>query len=77
MDISSAFSQLSESDQEVLRLVYWEDLRRNEIAQVLGCSINVVNVRIHRALDRFRGALSRTDATSSPDHRLTEKKDDQ
>ena len=59
MDISSAFAQLNESDQEVLRLLYWEDLGRPEIAELLGCSINTLNVRIHRALERLRGAVSR------------------
>ena len=35
LDVSKAFSQLSESDAELLRLVYWENLSRNEIANVL------------------------------------------
>lgn len=69
MDISSAFTQLNENDQEVLRLLYWEDLERSEIAKVLGCSINTVNVRIHRALERLRGAVSRVDLiTKSTDY---------
>jgi RNA polymerase sigma-70 factor (ECF subfamily) len=58
-DISRAFSQLSESDAELLRLVYWENLSRVEIAEVLGTSVNSVNVRYHRALERLAGAVSR------------------
>ena len=58
-DVSTAFSQLSESDAELLRLVYWENLSRTEIAEVLGTSVNAVNVRHHRALERLSGALSR------------------
>lgn len=61
VDVSRAFSQLSESDAELLRLVYWENLSRSEIAEVLGLSVNAVNVRYHRALERFSGALSRLD----------------
>jgi RNA polymerase sigma factor (sigma-70 family) len=69
MDISSAFTQLNESDQEVLRLLYWEDLTRPEIAEILGCSINTLNVRIHRALERIRGAVSRDELiTKNTDH---------
>ena len=59
LDVSKAFSQLSESDAELLRLVYWENLSRHEIADVFGTSVNTVNVRHHRALDRLSGAISR------------------
>ena len=59
MDISSAFTKLSENDQEILRLLYWEDLTRPEISEVLGCSVNALNVRIHRALERLRATLRR------------------
>jgi RNA polymerase sigma factor (sigma-70 family) len=58
-DLSKAFSQLSESDAELLRLVYWENLSRREVAEVLGLSVNAVNVRCHRALERLSGAVSR------------------
>jgi RNA polymerase sigma-70 factor (ECF subfamily) len=59
LDVSKAFSELSESDAELLRLVYWENLSRNEIADVMGLSVNAVNVRYHRALERVSGAVSR------------------
>lgn len=62
-DVSRAFSQLSESDAELLRLVYWENLSRSEIAEVLGLSVNAVNVRYHRAIERISGAISRTTST--------------
>ncbi len=58
-DVSRAFSQLSESDAELLRLVYWENLSRDEIAEVLATSVNAVNVRYHRALGRLAGAVNR------------------
>ena len=58
-DVSRAFSQLSESDAELLRLVYWDDLSRSDVAAVLGTSTNAVNVRVHRAVERLAGALSR------------------
>jgi RNA polymerase sigma factor (sigma-70 family) len=66
-DVSKAFSQLSESDAELLRLVYWENLSRNEIAEVLGLSVNTVNVRYHRALDRVSGAVKRLARTARVD----------
>jgi RNA polymerase sigma-70 factor (ECF subfamily) len=63
MDMSTGFAQLSEGDQEVLRLVFWEDLTRIEAAEVLDCSVNTLNVRVHRALEHLRGAISRTEST--------------
>lgn len=59
IDVSRAFGSLNDHDQELLRLVYWEELGRAEIAQVVGCSINTLNVRIHRALERLRGSIAR------------------
>ena len=58
MDISSAFSKLNESDQDVLRLLFWEDLSRQEIAVVLDCSITTLNARIQRALERLSPSRS-------------------
>jgi RNA polymerase sigma-70 factor, ECF subfamily len=63
LDVSRAFSQLSESDAELLRLVYWENLSRSEIAEVLGTSVNALNVRYHRALGRLAGAVNRQSIT--------------
>src|SRR5918997_1851167 len=47
--LGAAFSQLSERDQEVLRLVAWEGLSLREAATVLGCSAVACRVRFHRA----------------------------
>lgn len=59
MDVAAAFGQLSQIDAELLRLVHWERLSRVDIAELLDCSINTVNVRYHRALARFSSALHR------------------
>jgi RNA polymerase sigma-70 factor (ECF subfamily) len=40
---------LSEADQEILRLVGWEELAVAEAAVVLGCSGTTAAVRLHRA----------------------------
>ena len=67
LDVSKAFSQLSDSDAELLRLVYWENLSRSEIAEVLSLSVNAVSVRHHRALDRLSGALGRLSSVTRAD----------
>ena len=51
--LGGAFSQLSEHDQEVLRLVAWEGLSLREAATVLGCSAIACRVRFHRAKRRL------------------------
>ncbi len=52
-----ALARLSASDQELLRLVAWEELNHAEIAQVLGISVNAVAIRLHRARQRFGESL--------------------
>lgn len=52
-----ALARLSAADQELLRLVAWEELTHAEIGQVLGISANAVAIRLHRARARFEAAL--------------------
>ncbi len=68
--LSAAFSQLSERDREVLRLVAWEGLLLREAATVLGCSAVACRVRFHRAKRRLAErlqALERHAATARPE----------
>jgi RNA polymerase sigma-70 factor (ECF subfamily) len=55
----TALACLRADDQEVLRLVAWEDLGNNQIAKVLGITPNAVAIRLHRARRRFAVALER------------------
>lgn len=55
--VLEALSRLSRSDQELLRLVAWEELSHADIAAVLGISVNAVAIRLHRARARFEQAL--------------------
>jgi RNA polymerase sigma-70 factor (ECF subfamily) len=54
-----ALASLSPADQEVLRLVAWEELGNRQIAQVLDITPNAVAIRLHRARARFADALTR------------------
>ena len=49
-----ALQQLSEDDQELVRLALWEELSHADIAQVIGTSVPNVAVRLHRARERLR-----------------------
>jgi len=51
--VLEALARLKPEDQELLRLVTWEDLSHRHVAQVLGCSEGAVAVRLHRARARF------------------------
>ncbi|MBE1874663.1 RNA polymerase sigma factor [Myceligenerans pegani] len=57
-DVELALAGLDENDQEILRLVAWEELARDEIAVVLGLSRAAVRVRLHRARRRLAERLT-------------------
>lgn len=55
--IHMALARLSTGDRDVISLRFFEELSHDEIAQVLGCSVQNVYVRLHRALNRLRQQL--------------------
>jgi RNA polymerase sigma factor (sigma-70 family) len=57
--VARAFASLSESDREVLSLLAWEGLTREELSVVLGVNRAVARLRLHRARRRFESALAR------------------
>ena len=63
-----ALASLSPADQELLRLVAWEELGNRQIAAVLGITANAVAIRLHRARSRFAEALERTLETDDLKH---------
>jgi RNA polymerase sigma-70 factor (ECF subfamily) len=60
--VVSALGSLSERDQELLLLVAWDGLRREQVAAVLGLAPGTVAVRLHRARRRFVRALMAQEA---------------
>ncbi|MEV1143725.1 sigma-70 family RNA polymerase sigma factor, partial [Micromonospora sp. NPDC049799] len=57
-DLQAAMTTLTDLDQEILRLVGWEELTVSEAAQVLGCTRTTAAVRLHRARRRLNEAMS-------------------
>ena len=53
----TAIAQLKPADREALRLVHWEQLTYAEAAETLGCSVNAIGIRVHRAKTRLRQVL--------------------
>lgn len=57
--VHRALAQLSEADQELLRLIEWDEVPADEAAVVLGCSRSALRVRLHRARRRFAAEYER------------------
>jgi len=55
--VLAALESLSEDDQEILRLVAWDDLSSAELAAALGCSAVTARSRLHRARNRLADRL--------------------
>lgn len=71
--LARAFATLSDADRELLSLVAWEGLTRDELAVALGTSRAVVRLRLHRARRRLLDALPSTQLrlTGGQEHEWT------
>jgi RNA polymerase sigma-70 factor, ECF subfamily len=72
-ELVRAFASLSDSDRELLSLVAWEGLTREELAVALGTNRAAVRLRLHRARKRLRDALppSQVRLTGGQEHEWT------
>ena len=64
--VLAALADLRAIDRDALLLVSWEGLSHADAATVLGCSVNAVAIRVHRAKGRLRDALAGTQIQSDP-----------
>jgi len=58
LDVQQILARLRAPDQEVLRLIEWDDLSHADAAALLGCSRAVLAVRLRRARARFAAAMA-------------------
>ncbi|MCL1602024.1 MAG: sigma-70 family RNA polymerase sigma factor [Actinomycetia bacterium] len=58
-----ALGTLKGTDQEILRLLTWEEHPRDEIAAMFRVSRSTLDQRIHRATQRLRKAYDKTDSS--------------
>jgi RNA polymerase sigma-70 factor, ECF subfamily len=56
--VRQAVERLRGGEREALRLVAWDGLSHAEAAEVLGCSVNALSLRVSKAKARLRGELS-------------------
>ena len=70
--VADAIDALARRDREVLQLLLWDDLTHSEAADVLGCSVNAVEIRFRRARRHVRAAMEARHGLSveapEPDH---------
>lgn len=52
--LHQALMELAEEKREVLVLSRFQDLKYEDIAKMMGCEVNTVKVRVHRALQELR-----------------------
>lgn len=58
LEVRAAVNRLERPDRELIWMAYWEDLTRDEMAEILGCSAATLRVRLHRAKKRLADALA-------------------
>jgi RNA polymerase sigma-70 factor (ECF subfamily) len=63
--LEAALAEMSESDQELLRLWAWEQLEPREIATVLQTTPNAVSLRLTRAKAKLESKLTRQDSSTA------------
>lgn len=61
----AAIERLRPLNREVLLLVVWERLSHADAAQVLGCSVNAVALRLHKTKRRLRAELAIPESRSA------------
>ncbi|HZD96149.1 MAG TPA: sigma factor-like helix-turn-helix DNA-binding protein, partial [Candidatus Sulfotelmatobacter sp.] len=59
----------SEDKREVLVLSRFQDLKYEEIAQLLGCEVNTVKTRVHRALQDLRQVFHQLETRKPADRK--------
>ncbi len=55
--VRHGIERLSERDREIVRLTFFDELDRAEIAAILDCTTNNAYVRLHRALKNLKAIL--------------------
>lgn len=64
--IARAARRLSSRERELLELISWERLTSDELAVVLGCSVNTVHQRIHRLRKNLNAHIEAIDQPAQP-----------
>jgi RNA polymerase sigma-70 factor (ECF subfamily) len=64
--VAAALARLSDDDRELLTLIEWDGLTREQAAEAMRCSRSALAVRLHRARRRLRAKLIQPDELDPP-----------
>ena len=64
-DLERSLASLNPIHREVIVLRFWEDLRYDEIALIVGCSIGTIRSRLHHAMRHLRQLMTSSQIPSS------------
>ena len=64
--LRAAMNRLRPEELEVLMLTRFEELSYDEVAELLGCTVGALKVRVHRALRELRKKYAEAGATPWP-----------
>lgn len=64
LDLTEALALLTDDQQELIAMVYWDELTTVEVADILGCREGAVRARLHRARQALARTLDQTLLTS-------------
>lgn len=53
--LDQAMARMEDKCRQILRLTYWEELRDDAIAPIIGAAVGSVKVLRHRCMERLRG----------------------
>jgi len=61
-NLNKALSQLTDKQREVLLLTRYSGMKYAEVAEILGCSVSAVKVKVFRATEQLRKHFFKIDA---------------
>ncbi len=65
--LDQAFDRMEDKCRQLLRLTYWDDLRDDAIAPLIGSAVGSVKVLRHRCMERLRGFFNNIPEVRSGD----------
>ncbi len=68
MLLECALFKLSDEKREVLVLSRYQDMKYDQIAELMGCEVGTVKVRVHRALKELREIFLKLSSERPPCH---------
>jgi RNA polymerase sigma-70 factor, ECF subfamily len=63
--VQVVLNELPEADRKMLRMVFWEDLPREEVCKTMNVDRGYLRVLLHRALTRFKDRAARSTALAA------------